>query len=162
MLYVRTVNDPAMQFSELQVHHLPESDLPPLTTGVPLPLMSCKVAAGFPSPADDFNTKRVDLNEVLITHPQATFLLRVRGDSMREAGIFDNDVLIVNRAIRPMNGHIVVAQVDGEFTVKYLRKRAGRVWLAAANPTYPDIVPRDGQTLEVWGVTTAAIKQFKA
>ena len=71
------------------------------------------------------------------------------------------DVMVVDRAVRPLHGHIVVAQVEGEFTVKYLHCRHGLVRLVAANPTYPDIVPRDGQTLEVWGVVTASIKQFK-
>lgn len=127
-----------------------------------LPLVGDRVAAGFPSPAEDFNTKRIDLTERLIVHPQATFLLRVSGDSMRDAGIFDGDVLVVDRAIRPRHRHIVVAVVDGEFTVKYLHKRLGQVRLAAANPTYPDIIPREGQTIEVWGVVTAAIKQFPA
>jgi len=126
-----------------------------------LPLVGDRVQAGFPSPADDFNTKRIDLTEQLIKHPQATFLLRVRGDSMRDAGIYDADVLVVDKAIRPRHGHIVVALVDGEFTVKKLHKFGAVMRLMAANPTYPDIVPRDGQTIEVWGVVTHAIKQFK-
>lgn len=149
-----------MQYAQKQLHLL--AQMAGSLSYVPVPLLHSRIPAGFPSPADDFNTKRVDLNEVLITHPQATFLLRVRGDSMREAGIPDDAVIVVNRALRPVSGHVVVAQVDGEFTVKYLRRRAGQVWLAAANPTFPDIRPRDGQTLEVWGVVTAAIKQFKA
>ena len=126
-----------------------------------LPLVGARVQAGFPSPAEDFNTKRIDLTEQLIRHPQATFLLRVRGDSMREAGIFDGDVLVVDKAIKERHGHIVVALVDGEFTVKTLHSRHGAVRLMAANPTYPDIVPREGQTIQVWGVVTFTIKQFK-
>lgn len=125
-----------------------------------LPLAGDKVCAGFPSPAEDFAVKRIDLTEVLITHPQATFLLRVSGESMRDAGIFDGDMLVVNRAIKPRHGHIVVAVVDGEFTVKYLHQRAGRTKLRAANVTFPDICPKDGQTLEVWGVVTCSIKRF--
>lgn len=116
------------------------------------------VQAGFPSPAEDHVIERVDLNKVLIKHPQATFLMRVRGASMREAGIDDGDVVLVDRAIRASHGHIVVAVVDGEFTVKRLWKRGGNLKLQAANPTYPDIHPRDGQTIEVWGVVTTAIK----
>lgn len=127
-----------------------------------LPLVGSCVQAGFPSPADDFNTKRIDLTEQLIQHPQATFLLRVRGDSMREAGIFDGDVLVVDKAIRERHGHIVVALVDGEFTVKKLYLLNGVMRLMAANPTYPNIVPREGQTIEIWGVVTFAIKQFKS
>ncbi len=118
------------------------------------------VAAGFPSPAEDHCAKRIDLIERLITHPQATYLMRVRGLSMVEAGIGDGDVVVIDRAIKPRNGQIVVAVVDGEFTVKYLSMRAGRVRLKAANPTFADIVPKDGQVVEVWGVVKAALKEF--
>ena len=141
------------------------SGMPVALTASPtsLPLADCSVRAGFPSPAEDFNCQRVDLTAQLVVHPMATFLVRVRGDSMKEAGIFDGCVLVVDRAIRASHGHIVVAVLDGgDFTVKYLNKRHGRVWLSAANPTYPDIVPREGQTLEIWGVVTACIKEFKA
>jgi DNA polymerase V len=123
-------------------------------------ILGC-VQAGFPSPAEDHAIERVDLNKVLIKHPQATFLMRVRGASMREAGIDDGDVVLVDRAIKASHGHVVVAVVDGEFTVKRLSKRGSNVKLQAANPTYPDIVPRDGQTVEVWGVVTTAIKSMR-
>ena len=123
--------------------------------------MPARVAAGFPSPAEDHAVQRLDLMAELIRHPQATFLLRVRGDSMREAGIFDGDVVLVDRAVRARSGHVVIAVVDGEFVCKTLLMRAGRVRLKAANPTYADIEPRDGQSLEVWGVVVAAIKQFR-
>ena len=79
---------------------------------------------------------------------------------MRDAGIFDGDMLVVDKAIKPRHGHIVVAVVDGEFTVKYLHMRAGRVKLKPANATFPEILPKEGQTLEVWGVVTSAIKRF--
>ena len=123
-------------------------------------LLISRVCAGFPSPAEDLGAQRIDLTQVLITHPQATFMLRARGHSMMEAGIFDNDILLVNRAIVPRHRHIVVAVVDGDFTVKRLYQLGGRIKLQAANPTFPDIVPRDCQLLEVWGVVTACIKQF--
>lgn len=80
--------------------------------------------------------------------------------SMRDAGIDDGDTIVVDKAIKPRHGHIVVAVVYGEFTVKYLHQRAGRVRLKAANPTFPDIIPKDGQTVEVWGVVTSCIKRF--
>jgi DNA polymerase V len=121
----------------------------------------CWVAAGFPSPAEDHMVRRVDLMEQLIQHPQATFLLRVRGESMKDAGIFDGDVVLVDKAIQPRSGQVVIAVVDGEFVCKTLWQRAGRMKLKAANATYPDISPKDGQTVEVWGVVVAAIKQFK-
>lgn len=136
--------------------------IPTPISAVPLPmdLMVNRVYAGFPSPAEDLGAQRIDLTQVLITHPQATFLLRASGHSMSEVGIFDNDILIVNRALKPRHKMIVVALVDGEFTVKQLYQRAGRFKLQAANPTYPDITPKDGQTVEVWGVVTNSIKQF--
>jgi DNA polymerase V len=105
--------------------------------------------------------QRVDLMAQLIKHPQATFLLRVRGESMKDAGIFDGDVVLVDKAIPPRSGMVVIAVVDGEFVCKTLVLRAGRMKLKAANVTFPDIVPKDGQTVEVWGVVVAAIKQFK-
>jgi len=125
---------------------------------VPILQLDAFIAAGFPSPAEDHAVKRIDLNEILIRHPQATFMMRVRGTSMRDAGIDDGDVVLIDRAIKPAHGHIIVAVVDGDFTVKRLWRRGDKVKLQAANPTYPDIVPKDGQQVEVWGVVTNAIK----
>lgn len=138
--------------------------------GVPYPLSDTPVfvrellgstCAGFPSPAEDLQERRINLNDHLVTHPQATFIIKVRGLSMVDAGIFDGDLIVVNRALKPKHGCIVVAVVEGEYTVKHLYQRPGKVRLKAANPTFPDIEPKDGQTLEIWGVVTSAIKQFK-
>jgi len=82
------------------------------------------------------------------------------GHSMTGVGIFDNDIPVVDRAVKPRHNHIVVAVVDGDFTVKQLYQRLGRIKLKAANPTFPDITPKDDQTIEVWGVVTASVKQF--
>lgn len=134
----------------------------PVDTASPccLLLAASPVQAGFPSPAEDFAAKRIDLNSEIIVHPQATFLMRAAGPSMVEFGIGDRDLLVVDRAIRPRHGLIVVAVIDGEFTVKQLYSRAGRVKLRAGNPTYPDIVPHDAQELVIWGVVTNVIKQL--
>lgn len=119
------------------------------------------IPAGFPSPAEDHGARRIDLIERLISsHPQATYVMRVRGLSMEQAGIADGDVIVIDRAITPRSGHIVVAVVDGEFTVKFLQLRAGRLKLKSANPTFADIVPKEGQTVEVWGVVKACLKEF--
>ena len=118
------------------------------------------VQAGFASPAEDHATKRIDVLEHIVRHPQATFQFKVRGESMRDAGIFDGDMLIVDKAVRPKSGHVVLAVLDNEFTVKTYWERAGRVKLKAANPTFPDIVPKDGQILEVFGVVVACFKIF--
>ena len=135
---------------------------PTLIADVPLLalLLRNRVCAGFPSPAEDLGAQRIDLTQVRITHPQATYFLRASGHSMVEAGIFDKDILVVDRAIKARHNHMVVAIVDGDFTVKQYYQRAGRIKLKAANPTFADIVPREGQTLEVWGVVTSSIKQF--
>jgi DNA polymerase V len=137
-------------------------DKPVLASNFPLeaPLLYGNVKAGFPSPAEDLGAQRVDLAQLLIKHTQATYFLRASGHSMTEAGIFDNDILVVDKAIKPRHNHIVVAIVDGDFTVKQLYQRAGRIKLKAANPTYPDITPKEGQTIEIWGVVTSSIKQF--
>jgi len=139
-------------------------DAPVRLSGAPLAvrLLVARVCAGFPSPAEDLGARRIDLTQVLVTHPQATFLLRAQGHSMVEAGIFDGDILVVDRALTPRHNHVVVAVVDGDFTVKRLHSQGGRIRLRAANPTFPDIIPRDGKLLEVWGVVTASITQFPA
>lgn len=135
------------------------TDLP---STVDLCLGSNKISAGFPSPADDHAAKRIDLTAELIKHSQATFFFRVSGESMRDAGIFDGDLIVVDRAIKPLHGHYVVAVVEGEFTVKQLWLKGGVLSLKAANPNYEDFVPKEGTSLEVWGVVTSAIKQFIA
>lgn len=133
---------------------------------IPLPIdsspcwISCtesSVPAGFPSPAEDFGQATLNISSQLIQHPQATFYMRVRGDSMVLAGINDGDYVIVDRAVKPSPGHVVVAVVEGEFTLKYLRRRADKFFLEAANPTFPPIHPKEGAVLEVWGVATNCI-----
>ena len=126
-----------------------------------LPMVEGTVWAGFPSPAADFQVKRCDLNDLLVTHPAATFFWEVRGTSMVEAGISDGDLLVVNRALRPQHMDVVVAEVDGEFTVKHFCQRSGFVSLRAANPTFPPIILREGQTLIICGVVTYTIKKMR-
>jgi len=118
------------------------------------------VRAGFPSPAEDLGATRIDILDKIILHPSATYVMRVSGDSMVGYGIFDDDILLVDRAIRPRHGHIVVANLDNEFVVKYLWKKNGAIKLKAGNPTFADIVPKEGQTLHVWGVVLTSIKTF--
>jgi DNA polymerase V len=120
--------------------------------------ISFRPPAGFPSPAQDHAVQRIDLNKVLIPHPAATYFVTVKGDSMRDAGIDDGDRLVVDRAVRPKHGHIVVAVIDGELTVKKLYSRNGIIKLVAANPTYPEIRMREESELRIWGVVTHCIK----
>jgi len=122
-----------------------------------LPLFANKIAAGFPSPADDYVEKTLDLNELLVTQPAATFFGRAEGVSMINAGIFPNDILVINRAIEPTPGKIVICAVNGELTVKRLG-RDGELWvLKAENPDYPDIPLHDELDMVIWGVVTHAI-----
>jgi DNA polymerase V len=118
------------------------------------------VAIGFGSPADDSGVTRLDLNDILVKHPQATFLMRAAGSAMREAGIDDGDILLVDRAITAAHGHIVIAVVDEDFVCRRLFKQGNDIRLQATEQTVADIAPRDGQELQVWGVVTSAIKSM--
>lgn len=122
--------------------------------------LATRVHAGFPSPAADLTAKRIDVMDRLVVHPQAAYAMRVSGESMRELGIFDDDVLLVDKAVKPRHGMVIIAIVDGEFTYKQLHLRNERMKLKAANPTYPDINPKEGQEVEIWGVVIASIRQF--
>ena len=125
-----------------------------------VPMMAWAAACGFPSPAEDYVDKPLDFNELLIEHPAATFAIRIEGDSMTGAGIFPGDIAVVDRARTPVNGNIVLALLDGAFTVKRYRVKDGVVWLQAENPAFPDIKVKDGQSFEVWGVITCSIRML--
>ena len=124
------------------------------------PLYGCKINAGFPSPADDYIETRLDLNEYLVKHKEATFFLRVKGDSMAGANIHDGSLLIVDRAAEPKHKDIVVAVVSGELTVKRLYKRRGVVKLLAENEAYPEILIKPENELIVWGVVQHVVHSF--
>ena len=122
-----------------------------------LPLFDAKISAGFPSPADDYIDKRLDLNEFLIKHPAATFFVRVSGDSMIEAGIHSGDILVVDRAVEPGDNMVVVALLDGEFTVKRIKIIKKEFYLIPENPDFPPIKITPDMHFEVWGVVTYVI-----
>ena len=140
------------------------------------PKLSGSVVAGFPSPAEQYMEPPLDLNELLVKHPAATYFVRVSGDSMTGAGINDGDLLVVDRSLRPADGDIIIACVDGDFTVKVFRERGtgngersrgergmenGReIRLVAANPEYPDIVLKSDQELDYFGKVIACIHRF--
>lgn len=135
----------------------------PLSQPAPmaLPLYAHSIRAGFPSPADDYVCDALDLNEHLIRQKEATFFLRAKGHSMTGAGIQDGDLLVVDRSLHPTHRSIVIAVLDGEFTVKRLYKRAGQIRLLAENPDYAPIELQDGQELQVWGVVTSVIHSLR-
>jgi DNA polymerase V len=116
------------------------------------------VAIGFGSPSQDTGVTRLDLNDLLVKHPQATYLMRIAGEAMREAGIDNGDIVIVDRAIAPAHGHVVIAVIEDEFACRRLVRRGQGLALVAASAGHPEIVPRDGQELQVWGVVTHAVK----
>lgn len=126
-------------------------------TELSLPLFAARVQAGFPSPADDHLERSIDLNEELIQHPAATFFVRVKGESMHDAGIQSGDILVVDRSLAPTDRKIVVAMIDGEFTVKRFRNQEGRIFLEAANDQFPKIEVSGDQELVVWGVVSFVI-----
>jgi DNA polymerase V len=127
------------------------------TKGHQLPLYSNKVSAGFPSPADDHIEQQLDLNEHLIKNPSSTFFVRVSGESMKEVGIFPNDILIVDRSIKPINGKIVIAVIDGELTVKRLKKEKSALFLMPENKDFQPIAIKEMQDFSIWGVVTNVI-----
>lgn len=124
-------------------------------------LYACRVEAGFPSPADDFLETSLNLNDHLIEHPAATFFVRVNGDSMINAGIHHNDILIVDRSLTPKNDSVIIGVINGELTVKSLKYENGSPSLVAANPNYPPIPITAEMDFSVWGVVTSVIHQFK-
>lgn len=126
-------------------------------TPLSLPCTLTSIPAGFPSPAEDYFEKQLDLNEWLIKHPAATFFVRVEGDSMRDAGIQSGDVLIVDRAVEPSNGKIVIAVIDGEFTVKRIIIGPKGIQLMPANASYPPIRINSESDFRIWGVVTYVI-----
>lgn len=131
---------------------------------MPRPIYSGKISAGqsrFPSPAQDYEQKTLDLNDRFIANPPATFFFTVKGDSMVGAGIFDGATLIVDRALKPKSSSIVIADVDGEWMVKRLYKRNGVIKLLSENPNNAPIVLEEGQELVIFGVVTYVISEAK-
>jgi DNA polymerase V len=146
------------QFEQFSQQHNSVFLPKPQPTVIPLPLYIGKVAAGFPSPADDYIEKNLDLNELLVQKPAATFFVKAQGESMLGAGIHPNDILVVDRSIEPADGKVVIAALNGELTVKRLSKTAEGIWyLKAENPQFPDILLNDGLELVIWGVVTNVI-----
>lgn len=126
-----------------------------------LPLFGSQVRAGFPSPADDYIEDYLDLNEYLIKHPAATFLVRAKGKSMIDASIKSGDILIVDRSITPVHGKIVIAAVNGELTVKRLYIKEGITKLIPENPDFPEIPLNADMDVTIWGVVTNIIHQVE-
>lgn len=127
---------------------------------LPLPLAGRMVPAGFPSPADDYLEGEIDLARLLVERPAATFLMRVSGHSMSGAGILDGDYVVVDRSLEARSGHVVVAVVTGEMTIKRLRVTGGRTLLQAEHPDYPVVVLGEDYPAELWGVVVGVVRKL--
>ena len=122
-----------------------------------IPLLTDSVSAGFPSPADDYTEENIDLNEHLISNPFSTFFLRVKGDSMINAGIKDKDLIIVDKSLIAKPGNVVIAMIDGEFTIKRLSIKNNELYLKAENHNYPDFKFKNHIDVQIWGVVIYSI-----
>ncbi|MCE6989011.1 LexA family transcriptional regulator [Dyadobacter sp. CY323] len=124
-----------------------------------IPLSMSKVSAGFPSPADDYLDHDLNLHEFLVTKPAATFLVRAKGKSMRGIGIYDNDVLVIDRSEKAVDRSVIIACIDGECLVKRLRIDPNGVWLEAAHPQYPPIHIGEHLDFAIWGVVIGVVRK---
>ena len=125
--------------------------------GQALPFFVASVSAGFPSPAEDYIEKKLDLNALLVKHPAATFFVRVEGNSMEGANIFSGDILIVDKSLKPKNNNIVVAVINGEFTVKRIHLQEGKLFLMPENNRFPPLEVKEEMDFQVWGVVAHVI-----
>lgn len=125
-----------------------------------IPYFSAGISAGFPSPALDFEDLKIDLNKHVIRNPSATFFGKVKGQSLKNAGIEDGDLMVIDRSVAPKNNKIVVVFLDGEFTAKRIEKRGAELWLMPENDAYQPIRVGADSQFEVWGVVTHVIKYF--
>ena len=133
---------------------------PNYSTSMELPYVDAGIRAGFPSPADDFIELSIDLNKHLIKHKDTTFFATVKGHSMKNAGIYDGDLLVIDKSLEPQNDKIAICQIDGEFTVKRIKIDKDVVWLIAENEDFKPIRVTTENELIIWGIVTASIKKF--
>ncbi|UGS19834.1 LexA family protein [Flavobacterium cyclinae] len=133
---------------------------PDFSTELEVPYVDVGISAGFPSPADDFIELTIDLNRELIKHKDSTFFAKVKGDSMKNAGIFNGDLLIIDKSLEPQDGKIAICQIDGDFTVKRIKKENDIVWLIAENEDYKPIKVTEENELMIWGIVIHSIKTF--
>ncbi len=132
---------------------------PNLNTNLEIPFFDIGISAGFPSPADDFKEQRLSLDNELIKNKEATFFARVSGQSMIDAGLDDNDLLVIDRSLEPAHNKIAVCFLDGEFTVKRLKTIDNVLWLYPANKKYNPIQITDENNFVIWGIVTSVIKK---
>ncbi len=130
-----------------------------ISTSLPLQYADEGIRAGFPSPAQDYMEQAIDLNKEIVKHPASTFYGRVVGDSMRDEGIEEGDILVIDKSLELMDDDLAVCFIDGEFTVKRVRLETDAAWLVPANPDYPKIKVTADNDFIVWGIVTYTIKK---
>jgi DNA polymerase V len=133
---------------------------PDISTNLELPFCNTGISAGFPSPADDFIELSIDLNKEFVKNKDTTFFAKVKGHSMKNAGINDGDLLIIDKSLEPQNNKIAVCQIDGEFTVKRIKIEENIIWLIAENEDYKPIKVTPENDFMIWGIVTNSIKTF--
>ena len=131
------------------------------STHISLPFIEGGIAAGFPSPAQDYIDLNIDLNQELISNPSSTFYARVKGTSMQDAGIMDGDILVIDKSLEPKDGDTAVCFVDGEFTLKYIKFETDMIYLVPANPKFEPIKVTEDNNFCIWGIVTYSIKNHK-
>jgi len=133
---------------------------PDFESKITIPFFNQGVSAGFPSPAMDFMENNIDLNKTLAENPLATFFIKVEGNSMIDAGINNQDVLVVDRSLEPENNKVAICFIDGEFTVKRIKAENDKLWLMPENKAYQPIVVTEENQFLVWGIVTYVIKKI--
>lgn len=159
MLLENTTNEYHQQLSLLSILKRDVGDIYTDKTKsiLTIPLFTCFVQAGLPSPIDEYTEGSIDLHDYLLPHKETTFYVRVTGESMKDVGVFPGDMLIVDRSLTPMYGHIVIALINGEMTVKRLEKIKNQIFLCAENDQYPDLPISEYDNFAIWGVVTNVI-----
>lgn len=149
-----------MKLRSLHTSNVLEFYFPDYSTNLEIPYVDAGISAGFPSPADDFIELSIDLNKELIKNRDTTFFAKVKGHSMKNAGINDGDLLVIDRSLEPQNNKIAVCQIDGEFTVKRILIEKEIIWLIAENEDYDPIKVTPENNFVIWGIVTNSIKTF--
>ncbi len=149
---MNTLNFKSLKFIGASVDRVPRDQANPLYL--------CSVRAGWPSPADDYIDEQINLHEIAVKNPAATFFLQATGDSMIEVGIHDGDLLVVDRSAEAHHNRVVIAALDGELLVKRLKQRGHRTWLSPANPDFPEIEITNREYVHIWGVVTYVLHKL--
>lgn len=131
-----------------------------MTAPFEIPLMNTNISAGFPSPAGDYKEDKLDLNRFMVNHPVTTYFLRVSGDSMKDAGILDGDILVVDRSLPLQNNRIIIAELNGELTVKRFRQDHGQTYLVPENENFHPIQILPTDTFSIWGIVTGSFRRY--